>query len=78
MPRITPVSWQILECIFLHDGWVFARQGGTSHRVYEKPGVARPVIIPTYSEILPDIITSNMRTAGMGRETYFRYLALCK
>jgi predicted RNA binding protein YcfA (HicA-like mRNA interferase family) len=77
MPRITPVSWKILECIFLKAGFKFVRQIG-DHRTYVKKGVSRPVIIPTYKEIDLDIIMSNMRSAGMTRKEYFRFLSLCK
>jgi len=77
MPRITPVNWKILECVFLQDGFIFERQAG-SHRSYVKKGIIRPVVIPTYQEIDPDIILSNMKTAGMSRERYFELLALCK
>ena len=77
MPRLTPVHWKILECIFLKDGFVFERQAG-DHRSYSKPGKGRPVIIPTYKEIDADIITGNMRTAGMSRTKYFELLKICK
>jgi predicted RNA binding protein YcfA (HicA-like mRNA interferase family) len=77
MPRITPVNWKVLECIFLKDGFTFDRQVG-DHRAYVKAGVLRPVIIPTYKEIDVDIIQSNIRTAGMTRERYFELLKICK
>lgn len=77
MPRITPVCWKILECIFIKAGFSFSRQKG-SHRAYTKDGVLRAVMIPTYSEIHLDIIQSNMRTAGIDRGTYFQYLEECK
>ena len=77
MPRITPVNWKVLECIFLKDGFTFDRQVG-EHRACVKPGVLRPVIIPTYKEIDVDIIQSNIRTAGMTRERYFELLNICK
>ena len=77
MPRITPVHWKVLECIFQKAGFVFERQEG-SHRSYVREGVPRPVIIPTYKEIDVDIIKSNMRTANMSRAEYFEYLRQCK
>ena len=76
MPRLTPVDWKTLECIFVKDGFVFKRKRG-SHRVYVKNGCMRPVIIPEYSEIDVDIIRSNMRTAGMSRDRYFELLDQC-
>ncbi len=77
MPRITPVDWKTLEKIFLADGFEFKRQKG-DHRSYIKPGICRPIVIPTYKEIDPDIIHSNMRTAGMSRDRYFELLAQCE
>lgn len=75
MPRITPIDWKTLECIFVKDGFVFVRE--KLHRVYEKPGIHRPVIIPSYKEVDVDIIQSNMRTAGMSRKRYFDLLKEC-
>lgn len=72
-PRLIAVDWRTLERVFLADGFTFERQKG-SHRSYVKPGILRPVVIPTYSEVQPDIITSNMRTAKMSRERYFELL----
>ena len=50
MPRFAPVDWKTLESVFLAAGFRFKRQEG-SHRAYVKEGVARPVVIPTYSEV---------------------------
>jgi predicted RNA binding protein YcfA (HicA-like mRNA interferase family) len=50
VPRLTPIPWKVLECIFLEAGFSFERRGG-GHRVYVKPGVPRPVIIPTYRQV---------------------------
>ena len=77
MPRITPVHWKVLECVFLLAGFEFSRQEG-DHRVYVKPGVLRPVVIPAKSSLDNVIIQSNMRTAKMSRDTYFALLAACK
>ncbi|MBF0466425.1 MAG: type II toxin-antitoxin system HicA family toxin [Nitrospirae bacterium] len=77
MQRLSPVKWKVLECIFLELGFKLHRQEG-SHRAYFKPGVIRPVIIPTYKQIDVDIIKSNMRTACLDRETYFILLEKCK
>lgn len=77
MPRITPICWKVLECIFAIAGFVFDRQKG-DHRIYSRKGCIRPVIIPTYKEIDHDIILSNLRTAKLSREDYFQYLKQCK
>jgi len=76
MPRLTPVHWKTLERVFLADGFTFERQKG-SHRSYVKPGVLRPVIIPTYTEVSVEIIKRNLRTAGMSRERFFKLRGEC-
>jgi predicted RNA binding protein YcfA (HicA-like mRNA interferase family) len=73
MARMTPVHWRTLERVFLAAGFRFVRQQG-SHRSYVKPGVARPIVIPTYDEIPVSIIRSNLNTAGISRDEYFRLL----
>jgi len=73
MPRITPIDWKTLECVFELAGFVFERQKG-DHRCYVREGTWRPVVIPTYKEVDIDIIQANMRTAGLDRKTYFEYL----
>jgi predicted RNA binding protein YcfA (HicA-like mRNA interferase family) len=70
MPKIIPVHWKRLEKVFLSAGFRFARQEG-SHRSYTKPGVLRPIIIPTYDEVPVSIIRNNLKTAGITREEYF-------
>lgn len=75
MPRIVPVPWRDLEKVFLAAGFQFVRQEG-SHRAYTKPGVFRPVVIPTYDEVPVSIIKNNLKTAGISREEYFRLLNL--
>jgi predicted RNA binding protein YcfA (HicA-like mRNA interferase family) len=71
--RITPISWRRLEKVFLAAGFEFARQEG-SHRSYTKPGVLRPIVIPTYNDVPVSIIRNNLKTAGITREAYFRLL----
>lgn len=77
MPRITPVDWRVLECVFLRAGFKFARQKG-SHRIYKRKGCWRPVVFPTPGIIEAPVIKSNLRTAGLSREEYFALLAECQ
>jgi predicted RNA binding protein YcfA (HicA-like mRNA interferase family) len=76
MSRITPVSWRRLICVFEQLGYVEAGQRGSHHKL-EKPGTARPLIIPEYSEIGPDIIHTLIRTASITREQYLALLENC-
>jgi len=58
-------------------GFVFERQKG-DHRIYTRKDCARPIVIPTYKEVDQDIIHSNIRSAQITREDYFKYLEECK
>jgi predicted RNA binding protein YcfA (HicA-like mRNA interferase family) len=62
-----------LERVFLSAGFRFARQEG-SYRSYTKPGVTRPIVIPTYDEVPVSIIRNNLKTAAISREQYFALL----
>jgi predicted RNA binding protein YcfA (HicA-like mRNA interferase family) len=77
--RLRPLHCKRLICVFEHDGFKVRKRsrGGTSHWVGEKPGVVRPVIVPEYDEVGLDIITANMRTAGMSRERFLELLSRC-
>ncbi|MCD6307640.1 MAG: type II toxin-antitoxin system HicA family toxin [Candidatus Latescibacteria bacterium] len=78
MPRLSPVSWKVLECIFQKAGYIFERQVG-SHRTYFRDGIIRPIVIPAHSkDIAVGIIRSLMNTANMNRDEYFKYLSKCK
>ncbi len=57
MPRLKPLPWHRLVCVFEQLGYKHAGQKG-SHIKLEKPGVARPLIIPKYDEVGLDIITT--------------------
>lgn len=76
MPRLTPIHWKKLKCVFEKAGFKEDRQVG-DHVAFIKDGVLRPVIIPKYSNIGIEIIKRNMRTAGMSRNKYFELLSKC-
>lgn len=76
MSRLTPLHWKKLEGVILRDGFVLARQSA-SHRIYTKPGIARPIVIPTYENVGKDIISNIIRTSGMSKEKFFRLLKKC-
>ena len=70
---MAPVHWKVLEKVFLKEGFKFARQEG-SHRSYVKPGVLRPIVIPTYDEVPVSISKNNLKTAGISREEFLAIL----
>jgi predicted RNA binding protein YcfA (HicA-like mRNA interferase family) len=76
MPRIGPVSYKVLVCIFGLDGFRCAREEG-DHMIFTRPDVLRPVVIPKYKSIPVFIIKNNLRTAGMPRDRYLELLQKC-
>ncbi len=76
MPRLGPLPWHKLVCVFEQLGYRQAGQKG-SHIKLEKPGVARPLIVPKYNEVGRDIITTLIRTAGITREAFLTLLDKC-
>jgi predicted RNA binding protein YcfA (HicA-like mRNA interferase family) len=76
MPRLTPLPWEKLVCIFEQLGYRRAGQKG-SHIKLEKPGCARPLIVPRYDEVGRDIILNLIRTAGITREAFLTLLDNC-
>lgn len=72
--KITPIYYKKLIKIFNLAGFAVSRQKG-DHISMTKPGVSRPVVIKTSPHKVPIThILTNLRTAGISRETYFEYL----
>jgi len=76
MARLTPLPWSKLVCVFKQLGYRNAGQKG-SHIKMEKPGVARPLVVPRYDEVGRDIISTLIRTAGISRDAFFALLEKC-
>jgi predicted RNA binding protein YcfA (HicA-like mRNA interferase family) len=76
MSRLNPLPWHKLVCVFEQIGYRKAGQKG-SHVKLEKPGVARPLIVPKYDEVGRDIITNLIRTAGITRDAFLALLDRC-
>lgn len=76
MPKIVPVDYQRLICIFKKEGFIFSRTKG-DHSMFVKDGVARPLVIPHYEAVPVFIVKNLLRTAGMSRERYFELLDGC-
>ncbi len=67
------VDWKTLERFVIDAGCTFARVKG-DHRIYTKPGLKRPVVIPMYSPVPPFIIMNNLRILGVLKETFLQFL----
>lgn len=73
MSRLTPLPWEKIVRVFEKLGYRRAGQKG-SHIKLEKPGVARPLILPRYHEVGKDIILNLIRTAGISRNAFLSLL----
>jgi len=72
--KIVPIPYQKLVKVFELDGFTIKRQKG-DHLVLTKPGVKRPVVIKKSPDEVPVThILTNLRTAGIDRERYFKLL----
>jgi predicted RNA binding protein YcfA (HicA-like mRNA interferase family) len=71
--KLVPVPYQTLVRIFEKEGFTFARQEG-DHKIFTKPGVLRPLVIPAYRAVPVFIIRNLLRTSGVSRERYFELM----
>ncbi len=72
--RIVPIRYRTLVRVFEFDGFQVRRTRG-DHIMMTKPGVRRPVVIKTSPRQVPVAhILTNLRTAGISRDAYFRYV----
>ena len=76
MPKLSPVHYRRLCCVFELAGFRQVREEG-SHLIYTKTGVLRPIVIPKYRALPVFIIRNNLRSAALSRERYFELLERC-
>lgn len=69
MARLKRISWKEFEKFLLYIGCSFDRQT-SSHRVYHKPGLPRPIIVPQYKSLPLFVIKNNLRTLGMTQKQF--------
>ena len=69
MPRLTPIHWKKFEKFLFYVGCTFVRERG-DHRVYSKPGLSRPLVIPRSSALPIFIIRNNLRVLGISVELF--------
>jgi len=73
MPRIAPIDWRRFEKFLFFLGCILVREHG-DHRIYQKPGLKRPIVIPKKADIRIDIIKSNLRTLGIDTKKYLEII----
>ena len=73
--KIVPIHYSLLIKVFEQDGFSIRRSKG-DHVIMTKPGVKRPLVIKTSPKSVPVThIRTNMTTAAMDRERYFKILS---
>jgi len=73
MQGIKPISRRKFERFLVSVGCSFERQKG-SHRIFWKPGLTRPVVVPAHGLLTKSLIASNLRTLGLSVEHYLSAL----
>lgn len=73
MPRITPISWQKFEKFLLYVGCEFVREKG-DHRLYDREGLLRPIVIPRLKELPVFIIQNNLRNLKVSHDQYLEIM----
>lgn len=73
MPKLAPIHWKKFEKFLLVVGCEFRRQE-SSHRIYWKQGLLRPVIIQAKGKVPVFIILNNLRTLHIDRESYLKLM----
>ena len=73
MSRITPISSKEFERVLLVVGCEFVRQE-SSHRVYWRSDLVRPIIVPVRKTLPVFIIKNNLRLLSLSNEQYLNIL----
>lgn len=74
MSGIDSISWKKFEKFLLKIGCGLKREKG-DHRVYWKPGIKRPVVIPRDSRLPAFVIYNNLRILGISRDEFLRIIS---
>lgn len=69
MPRLTPIKRKRFELFLRMIGCKLKRIKG-DHLIYTRPGLKRPVVITTDTDVPMFIIRTNLRTLNMSLEEY--------
>ena len=73
MPALTPIKWREFEKFLLYVGCEFKRQKG-GHRIYNRAGLHRPLVVPCHGIIPIFVIRNNLRLLQIQTEQYFEIL----
>ena len=74
MSRLTPVHYKDFEKFLFYVGCSFSRQQG-DHRIYKRPGLKRPIVIPAEKSLPTFIILNNLRLLNISKEQYLEIMS---
>ena len=76
MGRLSTIKPRKLEKAILKCGFIYDRSSGSSHRVYEKEGVKRPLIIPFHSsrDVPEFTVKQAIQASGLSKEKFLKLL----
>jgi predicted RNA binding protein YcfA (HicA-like mRNA interferase family) len=73
MRAMKPVSWRDFDRVLKAAGCFYVRQVG-SHRIYQRPGLERPVVVPQRKEMPHFIMKRNLETLQITQEQFYELL----
>ncbi|MBI2426422.1 MAG: type II toxin-antitoxin system HicA family toxin [Candidatus Kerfeldbacteria bacterium] len=73
MPGLRPIHWRKFEKFLFFVGCQFSREKG-DHRVYTRPGLLRPIVVPRDTQLPVFIIRNNLRVLGIKVGDYLEIL----
>lgn len=73
MAGIVPIHWRDFEKFLIFVGCSLIRERG-DHRIYGRPGLKRPIVIPKDVGIPVFVIRNNLRLLGIPPSDYLDIL----
>ena len=74
MGEIESIHWKKFEKFLFKVGCEFKREKG-DHRIYWRPGLKRPVVIPRDTRLPAFVIHNNLRILGVSREEFLKIIS---
>ena len=74
MAKLAPIHWRKFEKFLLFVGCDFTREKG-DHRIYSRPGLPRPIVMPRDTQLPVFIIRNNLRILQISVDEYLNILS---
>jgi predicted RNA binding protein YcfA (HicA-like mRNA interferase family) len=71
MSGLHQISWREFEKFLVEIGCVFIREKG-DHRIWEKEGLGRPIVLPRNNPLPIFVVRNNLRLLGFSADEYLR------